>query len=788
MPPPDAWSEQALERRGLMPGRPSDADRALVDEVRRRLEECSQARRHWIIQRDSDREFLESQFTEAQRRYRLQTDRPAVEIHLLHARLEQILHDWREADMGFRVQSATSSGGEDAARFFNGLAVRDLRESGASALMQRIVEDSITLGEGWGRWAIVDDDGDEVTEKLWDGRDWSLTAAVGAEDRRLRMKYCAPEEVWPDPHAVEPDRRDMDWLIETRWMTLEERDAMFPAARKIEPETFEVVERDDREWFSPAGGLLHRDRMVRVAYYWKRRVIEQEYVFLPDWDAAKRADRLTADEQAAVEMAPLAVITQKKRVRIVELAVMDGRNVLMQPVVQPLTRIPYFRSVGTEIRYRNGETVPRGLVSVMRGLSFWMSVTASDVAWKQATVGLDFWEATEDAIAGHPEWDNMGTPSTIRLVNQWERNPVPGQEAREIRPPVYKAATPNLGDNMQVLDVARNLAGMVGGAADAQSREDRAGHRSGVALGELDRIARNNRTRWQFNAAHVTLQAMGETWLDGSRQVYSRPGRMLHVGSETPGEPDQGVVVGVPFVHDPNTGAPMPLPNLEDDVRRVPLPAPEGAPPVTLEVHRFNPLTDRVKVSTFSSGMSARTRDVKAEYLMQLAQGNQPGPERTVLIKSALKALSDVVPMDDVLRSLDAVTPDAVAEGETDVSTLHARLAQAMQQNQELQQQLEQAAQAADQTQAAERIETMKAQQRAATAELVSEMKGQFAIAVAEIRAQAQTEAAETEAEGRVEQAMVETAMRSEDQDRRLEGEAAIEGLKQGAKQDGRES
>ena len=779
----DAYTDERLAARQWDVSPPSDADVALVREVRTRLEECRHARQHWLRQRDSDREFLESQFTEAQRAYRLRTDRPAVEIHLLHARLEQILNDWREADMGFRVRSATSSGGEDAARIFNGIAQRDLRASGAAAIMQRIVEDSITLGEGWGRWAVVDADRDEVAEKLWDGQDWSLTAAIGVEDRDLRMKYCAPEEVWPDPHAVEPDRRDMDWLIETRWLTLEERDRMFPNARKLEPVTFESMERADREWFQGVGDGLERDKMVRIAYYWRRRYEAMDYVFLPEWPEAKRADRLSAEEQAAVDAAPLSVTVQRKRVRILELAVVDGKNVLYKPVAQPVSRIPYFRSVGTEVRYSTGELVPRGLVSVMRGLSFWMSVTASDVAWKQATVGLDFWEVTEDAIAGYDEqWQNMATPSTIRVVNQWERNPAPGQEAKEIRAPQYKAATPNLADNMQVLGVARDLAGMVGGAADAQSRSDRAANQSAIAVGELDRMGRNNRTRWIFNAHAIMLQAAGDIHLDWSRPTYGRTGRLIEVGSETPGDPDEGVLVGVPFVRHPDTGEPLPMPQVPDGVKVLPLPAPEGTPPVTVKVHRFYPSTDRVKVETFSSGMMARTRDAKAEYLMQLAQGNQPGPERAVLVKSALRAVSDVVPMDDVIRQLDAVTPDPVAEQDTDVSTLMGRLAQMTQQNQQLQQQLEQATAAADQTSAAKEIEQMKAEQRAMTAELIANIKGEFAVAVAEIRAESQTESAEIEAGGRVEQAMVETAVRSDDQDRKMQAEAAIAGLKEGAR------
>ena len=783
----DAHSEKALERLQPSTKQPTDDQKALVEEARKRVEECANARKEWIRQRDSDREFLESQFSEAQRAYRMRTDRPAVEVHVLWTRVEQILNDWRAADMGVRIGSATSAGGDDAARMFNGLLQRDLRESRSPAIMQQVIEDSITLGEGWGRWAVVRAGGDEVAEAPFDGKDWSLTTALGVDYRELRLKYCPPEEIWPDPHAVEPDRRDMQWLIETRWMTREARDRLFPNAKALDERTFDAGQASDKQWFRETTGGLRRDKMVRVAYYWKKSERSMDYVWLPGWKNAKRADRLTAEDEQAKAAAGLEVIVRKVSVPVVELIVCDGQTVLDGPVLQPMTRIPYFRSVGNEVRYRTGEVVPRGLVSVLRGLSFWMSVMASDVAWKQAVVGLDFWEVTDEAIDGYREqWENMAEPALIRVVNQYEANPAPGEKAREIRPPVYKRAEPNLEANMNVMQQARGLVGMVGGAADQAAREEQGGWRSAMGLNQMEAQAATNRMRWMSNAQTITLAAQGEIYLDMGRFTYSETGRELMIGSETPGDPDEGVMVGVPFVHDPDTGEVIPMPQLPDNARTVPMPVTDPAvaeaAPVTLKVHRFNPRTDRVKVTTFSSGMTRRTRDAKAELLGNLLTQNASGPERAVLVKSALKAMSDVVPMDDVIKQLEALTPDPTVAGDTDVSTVTGRLAQATLRVQELEQQLEQAAQAADQTQAAREIEEMKAQQRAMTAELVSEMKGQFAVAVAEIRAEAQVTAAETEAEGRVEQAMVETAVRSDDARAKLTADATVAGLKAGAK------
>ena len=788
----DRHSDEALTRIPPHQVRPTPEQMAHVEEARKRVEECAGGREHWFEQRDSDSEFIESQFTEAQRNYRMRTDRPALEVNLLDARKEAVMHDWRAADMGVRIGAAMSSGGEDAARFYNGLLQRMLRESRFRSVLQQTVEDGVMLGEGWCRWAVVRAGGDEVVEKLWDGRDWTLEDAVGVNHRELRLKYVKPEDVWPDPFAVEPDRRDMQWLIETRWMTREQRDRQFPNAYREPVESFRSSRPGDERWYRKTPGGLERDRMVRIAYYWRRSEEEQEYVFLPEWREGVRRDRLTAEQEQAVAAAPEGgIVTRKVMVPKVELSVVDGRTVLLDWVKQPMTRIPYARTMAREVRYVNGEVVPRGLVSILRGLTFWMSVMASDTAWQQATMGLDYIVATDDAIDGFREdWENQDRPSRIKLYNQWERNPIPGQEGRQNAEPKHVSPTPNLEPNMLVMDRVGGLVSAVSGTSDQSAQTEQAGWRSGMGLERIAERERANRDRALFNAQHVLLNAIGESFLD-CRWVFGETGRIVQIGSESPGDADQGAVIGVPFVHEPGKMLPTALHGLPDEVRTIPYqapPAPDGTPaaPATLKVHRFNPITDRVKVSTHSTGMAKRLRDSKAEILMQLSQAAEPGPMKSAMIKSALRAIGDVLPMDDVLRVLDVVSPDPVEQGETDVNATLARLGQALMEIQNLQQQNQQLQAAADQMAGAERIESMKAEQRATTAAQVSDTRAASNIEVAKIRAEAQTESAETEAEGRIEAEVVRASSRSDDQDRKQTGDAVIAGMKEGARSGGR--
>ena len=788
----DRWSDAALAK---LPPRPADADaekKALVEEARLRAHECWVRRQSWFDQCESDREFLETQFTDRQRRYRESTNRPTIEIHLLHTRIEQVMHDWRTADVGFRVGSAVGKGGQAAARMFNGLAARDQRDGGWTGAMQAVVRDAASLGEGWGKLVVVREDGTSAEgEPLWDGRDWSIHAALGVMDRRVRFEHVPPEDVWPDPHAMRDDRSDMEWLIETRWMTREKRDQLWPDAHPLEPTNFGGPARfRGQEWFRGSGEGPARDQMVRVALYWRRVQREMDYVWLPEWKTAVRADRVTAEQQAQMAASPLAVIVEKQETTTVELSVIDGATVLAGPTRMPMTRIPYFRSVNTEVRYGTGELVPRGLVALLRGPSKWMTVSASDAAWKQSTVGLNFMTISREALEGNEEdWENVADPSLIRVVNEWEQLPAAGQDRKQLRAPQWTNAEAGLDDDIRMTETIRNLAGMVGGAADSAQRAQSESARSGVAIDRLDRMGATNRSAVIYNAQHTMVQAASEIWLDVVRNVMSRRGRVIQVASETPGEPDEGVIVGVPFFRDADTGEPVPAPPLlSPHVDRIPLmlrdangeyQVAEGNE--TMRVHRFNPRTDRVMVSTFSSGLTRLGADAKAEYIGQLLASPASQQIAPALLMSAAKAVSDVIPMDDVIRALEPLQAPGV-EDDLDVSTLVGRFNAATAENQQLRQQLEQATAAADQTAALKEIEQMKAQMRAASAEAVATIRAETAGIVAQLRADTARYVVDTETEQRREQVMVEQTTAAETESEKNEAKAVVEGMKAGAK------
>ena len=810
----DAYTDEALseltpEQRVL-----AERERALLTECRQRADEALAGRRQWYDQLESDRDFVQHQFTDLQRNWRDETERPVVEIHLMDTRIEQVLHDWRASDAGFRVGSATGAGGQDAAEIFNGLAARDQRESDFDLVMHKVVEDAVSFGEGWGKVVAVKSSDLLEDDRPFQDGEWSLKGALGMLHRDVRFKHVELENVWPDPHAVEADRSDMEWLIETRWLSREKRDARWPDARKLPDASFGGPERGMRGWFAIGGPM--RDQMVRIALYWRRRWEEMDYVFLPDWERPVRRDGLTADEQAQVAMNPRQVIVERERAPIVELTVLDGMNVLAGPVRQPVRNIPYFRAAGKEVRYANGEMVPRGLVGLLRGPAKWMSVTASDIAWKQSTTGISRVVMSPDAIAGHEEdWQNQADPKLVVLANEYERFPSDQGQRKQLRPPAYMQAPQDAAGETQIVGMLTSLMTQVGGAADAATRAGTEAERSGESLRGVNAMEAANRSRHIYDAEKNAVMTAARRWLEWARSVYAELGRKLWVASGTPGDPDEGVLVGVPYFVDPQTGEPVAWPWVADHVRTIPLPerlpdgtwvtppmqlamggvpapplegAPPGAPPPgpgvappvvpTVAIHRFDPKRDRVKVATFSSGIVRLGADAKAQFAQSLLP--VAGPATPAVMKSAVKAVSTILPVDDLVKALDAADTTPPDPGDMDVGTLAAHLRAERAKTAELEQQLQAAAQAADQTSAAREIEAMKAEQRSETAKAVAEIRSATALAVAEIRKETATETTEAEVEQRREQVIVENATMAETTADKEAGRAAVEGLKAG--------
>ena len=293
----------------------------------------------------------------------------------------------------------------------------------------------------------------------------------------------------------------------------------------------------------------------------------------------------------------------------------------------------------------------------------------------------------------------------------------------------------------------------------------------------MERMAATQLSLPVWNAEKISTRRSGEIWLMKAKYIYDRPGRRLIVAGESPSRPDEGWLVGVPFVRHPVTGALIPV-QVPEEVRSYPLPGTEDAQgqPRTLQVHRFNPATDAVRVATHAQSLNAAGNDAYAQTLGQMAAALGPGhPAQLVLLKASLHATADRFPVDDVLKELDAIMPPAADEAQTDIMALPGQFRALQQQFMEQQQVVQQLQQAADANTTAKEIAAIKAQVDQGNAEL----KARVDAALADLKARTELEKTKIVTDQREDAALLAAASKTDASRDAAETAAFIKGVEQ---------
>ena len=721
--PRDTHDEKTLERyedrAGAAPGAAADK---IALECRRRVEESASANRTFRRQRRIDRAFMRSQYTPEQITDRAGERRPALELHPINDRAEQTMHDFREAKPGFRFGSASSDTDDPAASACNGLAIRDQRDSLSVANLERAVREAVLYGEGWAQWQIVDEEGTaaDAMPHLFSDEGVVVDEALlsGAFDKRLQLRCASADDVYEDPFDDTPDRRDMNYLIEVQRMSMETRDALYPRARRLPLESFDNLQ-DDDFWNPKRAGGTKRDREVRVAHYYRRRWDVVEWVEIPLFAGrAFRRDMLTAEQRgqvAAYEDAGGRPRTFKRKSQIVELFITDGTYLLADPYVLPWGVIPYFRTVGLEFLLNDNEWTKRGWVYLLKDVTEWMSVTASDMVFKQSIAGQDSWLVDEESIRAFPEdWRDPTIPRPTRRYRSRSKILGPNGQPVQLQPPQYHTSEPAIQSAAASIGVARELAAMTTGSTDAHQRESAGQYRSGTVIDSMDRQAMTVRSPFIWYAVEVMAPRMGMIYKAMFRRVYDRPGRLMVLPAERTTDADLGWIVGQHFVRDPETGAPIPV-DVPEGTKKVPDPQ---NPEVTHEVLWFNPPTDAIKIRPFSSSVVNATRERQYQVNMALIAA-APEIFAPVLGLNTLQAMADKYPVEDAVKAWKARYPLPPDPADTDVRTLPDKVRTLTQQLSEMQTQMQELSEKADEAQAARDI---------------AEMKGEFDLKITELR------------------------------------------------------
>ena len=766
----DKYTDRFIGRwMGRTTRRPTMAMDDVAREARESVEESRESTEKFREQRAIDRGFMERQYSDEEIRQR-GTQRPALQLHPIIGRLQQQMHDFRTAGIGFRIGSATSETGSDAAAIYNGLALRDQRDSLSDAAMEEIIREAALYGEGWGQWRIVDKDDMRVdaSPMLFADSATPMTPALslGAFDKRLRLRACSNDSVFEDPHDTTPDRRDMNFLVEVERVTLERRNAMFPKAERLPPEVFEADDELSKFWFPTRAGSSGpaRDQMVRLAYYYRRTRVPVDYVWAPGMGGEMmREDGLSPEHQAMVAAAGAEVIRRTINADKVTLTVTDGVFSLTDPYELPWGRIPYFRAVSEELTLNDGERLKRGLVYYLRDLNKWMSVSASDVIYKQSVAGQDGWYGPDEATREfRADWRDPTVPKGYRRYRAFSNLPGPQGTRQPIPPPQYHTNQPAIEAGIASIAGARELIAMTSGSADGQDRDVGPGRpQSAVALDRMDRMAATNRDELIWKAEHITAQASGDIWHAMSPHVYDRPGMLVYVAGARVTDADEGVIIGIPFIR--VNGKPTPLdPAAVGDLDQIPDPQ---NPDVKHDVIRFDPRKESVKVTTHATNIANAGRAALSEVLANLITAR---PELTpALAEPLIASLADRFPVDDVLDRIKAMFPEPIDPSEgIKAENLPAVVKQLQTQIEQQQQAMQELQQAADTTQAARQIEAMKAENSKA---------------IAELREEWATERELLKIEAQREKTFVDASVKGQSTQDTIEASAAVEGMKLGA-------
>lgn len=773
----DRMSEKRLENMALSSRTPTEAMEALAKEARQRVEHSLAKTAKFREQRRSDMEFVEFQYRDEDVASRKEGRKPAMQVHTLFERIQEVMNKYRESGLGFRIGSATSETGDDAAKAFNGLAQRDQRDSLSESEMERVVLDATYYGEGWGTWDQVSEEGyvRTVAEYRDGAMQFSDEADLGLFDRRLRLRACDPENIYEDPSDSSPDRHKMRYLVETEQITLEERNARYPKASKLPDNVFEGGD----TWFpSNAGDSsgARRDKLVVLARYYRRRVEQVTYVWHPTFgQKVIREDRLTLEQKAVVTQDPMRVRRTVDEAPVVELIVTDGMFVLEGPTILPWSRIPYFRAVGSEEKLKDGERIKRGLVYRLRDMCAAMSVGMSDLMWKLSIVMPPGWIAPADAIMGHREdWRDTTRPRSVRQYDQYSRVPGSDGTPQPLNAPTFESPSPNLTGIVEMISVSREMLGASAGSADPPTRETESQYRSGVAMDRLERMRAAQFSLYIWHAEKVAMQSSAEVWLDKARYTYDRIGRKLIVAGDSPSKPDEGWLVGVPFIRHPVTGELMPVPDVTPDMMQYPLPGMEGR---TTKIYRFNPATDAVKVTTHAQSLNAAGNDAYAEALGRMAEVTDMPPVKMALLKDALHSQADRWPVNNLLKELDAISPPMADMEDTDITALPAQMKMLQAENAQLKQVLEETQAAADQNQAAREI----ASEKAAADVAKTQMQGETQKDITAMKIAADADKTEKTLEQKSDQAALQAGVQLEVEEAKETAAAHLKGLELGA-------
>lgn len=501
--------------------------------------------------------------------------KPTLEAHLLDQNVQQVLSEGRRARLALTVKPKAGIANTKISGYYKGL-VRSIQVD-SNATVQRLwgLERAIKLGRGGYR---------VVADYASDG-DFDLDLII----ERI-LDYS---QVWWDPYAQHPARKDAEWCLEEQPMSEATRKRRWPGKPIIAPQTGTDMEGEYAGWFEPDTENPANNRVLVATY---RKVIhtKRTLAFHPT-EGQKYLEDLSAEAQAAVKAGAPGTRLREVDERSVMIYIVDGTQVLERRPWHG-KYIPMLEIIGREYIVK-GKRRFKGIVAnamdILRAINVVLSAAVELGGMLPRSPYMMY--AGQDA-GFETEWNELFQANRTRIhVNAEDINgkpaPLPQRQVTEIQ----------VQGMLLLLRALHEMYHAVTGSVAPQFRASDPKDRSGKAIDLLQAQAAAGTSGFLDNLASITMPYEGEVLIDAIPHYYDRPGRIVRVMGEE-NDDETAIMIRRPFIRRNGEPVPVPCPHCHG----------VGVMPAPILARLFNPAA-RGEQCQSCEGLGFATRETMPE-------------------------------------------------------------------------------------------------------------------------------------------------------------------------------
>jgi hypothetical protein len=314
-------------------GVPATNDEELIDECVERLRLGEQSELHDRQEGETDLKFANGeQWDNTLQQERAQDSRPCLTINVTDAVVRRVVNACRENRPRIKVHPVSDATVEDA-KVREGLIRHIEDDSNAAYAYDNAVE--LAIRAGWGYFGI--DNEFESPDSF---------------DQVLKFSAYPDSFVcYRDPGSVQPDGSDMQWFIETSFMSRNDYRARFGA---IDDDGWKFNGTKLENWWTK--------EQIRIAKYWYIRHEADKVVRMSDGDVLYKS---LLPRKRILNGLNLSIVEERDTVRpVVRVALLTSRKVLRKED-WPGRWIPRFPVYGRQLAVK-GERHLKGMIRDLR--------------------------------------------------------------------------------------------------------------------------------------------------------------------------------------------------------------------------------------------------------------------------------------------------------------------------------------------------------------------------------------------------------------------------------------